>query len=505
MRLDKYQREVMNFSISSSLPISLIYGPPGTGKSKTIKEIVLQSIKKNKKVLVTAFSNAGCDILASMVNSLSFNEKLKEEEFNIDNFLRVGTHGKIGEDVKKISLEEKTKSSFYFVCLEKIQQNLYSKEDQLLVDSRIVDLREKVNKLKEILIGKASVIFSTCVSSGGFLMRKFRENRKAFFDLAIIDEASQALEPSCWIPILQAKKVIIVGDFNQIGPVVNTNTQLSCYTLFERMYKIYKEKLSKMLRIQYRMHEKIMKFPSLHFYDNNLIADDHVASRTLKDFLENRRKNRFPAINNVNTNNIIHFNNNIFDNKNNQIQIEIENYNNNFSLSDLNSNNQIYDPLNILSEPLILIKTEGNCSENKISTSKYNVGEAKIVKSIVNYLRKNGVENENIGIITPYGAQVNCLQRMLNFSVDIATVDSFQGSEREVIILSFVRSNVDSQVGFLSDKKRINVAVTRAKKMLVLICDSETLKGNKFTQKLMNFYFENAKVFSSGEINGLNI
>jgi len=467
--LDEIQINAINYTLQSDLPVSLIYGPPGTGKSKTIKEIIFQALIQKKKILVTAFSNVGCDNISNIFTSLSekflslyaSNNELTRDSLENDiknKFIRIGRTTKTNKEVMEIALEEKEKNCYWRECLEKIEKSEYTKEDLELISSRKTELENKLNRYRTILIEKADVVFSTCISSGSFIMRKFLNLKKNYFDLIIIDEASQALEASCWIPLLQGKKVIIVGDFNQILPIVNTNTKI-IYTMFQRLHDYYKDQISSMLRVQYRMHEKIMKFSSKYFYNNKLIADREIKNRTLFDKLEINRK--------LSSN--VHFDS--------------------------------YDPLGILKEPLILVTTNGNSFEQNMASSKFNAGEAKIAKFFVNYLRNIGLAADNIGIITPYAAQENYLQRELDYSIDTSTVDAFQGSEREVIILSFVRSNYDKSIGFLADKKRINVAITRAKKMLIIICDAQTVMGKSdFMNEMMDYYLKNSKVFTSEEI-----
>jgi len=464
-RLNEVQKDIINYTLQEDLPLSLILGPPGTGKSKTIKEIINQSLKRGQKVLVTAFSNTGCDNLFDF-NWIGDSSKGFYDE---NQFIRIGRTERIEKKNFKISLEEKENFFFYKMCLNRIQETFYNKEDQKLIKSRKEELTNKLNLCNEILLEKSNVIFTTCVSSGGFLLNKWLQKRKTFFDLVIIDEASQALEAACWIPILLGKKVIIVGDFNQTGPIVNSNTQIDFYTLFERLYRLHGEKISRILSIQYRMHEKIMRFPSIYFYEGKLEADSHNKSLTLKDQFEIRNK----------------FSNNL-----SQIKIDNQNLANPMK-------KKYEDPLDLFVEPLIFVNTEGEFGENVISTTKYNQGEAMVVKWFTDYLCENGVDSNDIGIITPYNGQVNYLEKILNYNCQVSTVDGFQGSEKEIIILSFVRSNNNSEVGFLADKKRINVALTRPKKMLIIICDSNTLKCNSFMKKMINYYFENSKVFGS--------
>jgi ATP-dependent RNA/DNA helicase IGHMBP2 len=435
-RFHQVQKKIVNFSLQKTLPVTLIQGPPGTGKSTVIKEMIFQSLKKGEKILVTAFSNAGCDNLANITSLLQL-ESLSN--FSKEQFLRIGNSSRMKPGVKEISLDERENKSFFKICLNKIEKTKYNKEDKVLVSERQHELEAKLNTFREVLIDKAGVIFSTCVSSGSFAMRKFIENKKNFFDLVIIDEASQALEAACWIPMLLGKKVVIVGDFKQIGPIVNTN-KLFTFTLFEKLYEIYSDDISRMLTVQFRMHEKIMRFPSKYFYKGLLEADSSVSDRTLYDMLK------------------------------------------------------VKDPLDIFKEPLIMINTCGESEEDKISTTKYNKGEADIVLWFIRYLTKYGVSQSDIGVITPYSGQVNYLKCNIEGPIDISTVDAFQGSEKEVIIMSFVRSNNRREIGFLGDKRRINVSLTRPKKMLVLICDGSTLNTNSFLKDVFQFYDKNSKV-----------
>jgi predicted DNA helicase len=436
--------------MAPTLPVSLIHGPPGTGKTKVIKEIILQCLKKGEKILVTAFSNAGCDNITQMVNIIRFHyiksSETKEinpyKDFSEDQFLRIGNLNRIKNNAKEVSLEEKENKSYFKICLNKISHTLYSPEDKYLVSERKNELEAKLNSYREILIHKSQVIFTTCVSAGSFSLKKYLQNKKTYFDLVIIDEASQALEAACWIPMLLGKKVIFVGDFKQIGPIVNSNHKEFSYTLFEKLYEMYGYKISSMLKIQYRMNKKIMQFPSDYFYGGELEADYNVENRTLSKVYKNKS----------------------------------------------------IDHLKIFHEPLIFVNTEGYSLESRISKTKFNTGEAKIVKWFVDYLIYHGVEKSEIGVITPYAGQVYHIKTFLKLNIEVSTVDAFQGSEKEVIILSFVRSNSYSEIGFLADLKRINVALTRPKSMLIVICDSGTLNCNSFLKQMVSYYSSNSMV-----------
>ena len=365
--------------------------------------------------------------------------------------------------------------------------------DCVLVDKRRKSLKSKLDNYKEILFEKSDVVMMTCVSSGSYILNKYLQKRKTFFDLVIIDEASQAIEAAAWIPLLLGKKLIMSGDQFQIGPLIASSEnfyELST-TLFDKIYNIDKidktKDLCRMLTTQYRMNAKIMEFSSRKWYSNQLVASENVANKTMKDKVTiNMKFKHNDSINNTNYN----YNNNNYNNNNfNGREINLNNLN-------LNTD---FDPLNLLSEPLIFVDTKGQFSENRMATTKINDGEANIVAWFVKYLTDNKVNPEDIGIITPYSGQVLNIRQKVGERPEVSSVDGFQGREKEVIIISFVRSNNASIIGFLSDEKRINVSLTRAQKMLIIICDSENMLNDKFLKEMILFYKANSYIFDSSK------
>jgi predicted DNA helicase len=301
-----------------------------------------------------------------------------------------------------------------------------------------------------------NIILSTCVGSGdNFLNREISEKNP--FDYIIIDECAQATESLCWISILQGKKLILAGDHLQLPPTIKSKEAeyILSYTLFDRLINIYGEKCCKMLKIQYRMNEIIMNFSSKELYNNELSADESVKNYNLKDLINER----------------FNFDKNLIE--------DIE-------------NNDLWK---IFDKSLIMINTDGlkffETVDNE-TLSRFNFGEVEICKKVVDYLiNVIKVNNSDIGIITPYSAQVSFLNENFPFekyeNIEISTVDGFQGREKEIIILSLVRSNLKHQIGFLSDKRRLNVAITRPKRLLIIIGDFETCKEDDFLNKLYNY------------------
>lgn len=265
-------------------------------------------------------------------------------------------------------------------------------------------------------------------------------------------------------------RLVLAGDHLQLPPTIKSKDEekVLSFTLFDRMMRLYGERVSRLLNIQYRMNEKIMQFSSNTLYKSRLIAHESVKSHLLSDITKQ------------------------------------ENF---ISKGD-------DDSLEICSQPLIYIDTSNYRffeTSDIDSSSRFNMGEAKICKFFVDYLKSIlTINNTNqnlidtqlnlnlgfIGVITPYSAQVNYLKNLMPAEdypeLEISTVDGFQGREKEIIILNLVRSNKKHEVGFLADRRRLNVAITRAKRMCILICDSSTVKNDEFINKMCNYFNQNA-------------
>ena len=436
--------------IISAKDVAIIHGPPGTGKTTTLVQAIRETLKTEKQVLVCSSSNTAVDLLT---------EKLHREGINV---LRLGNPARISEEVmtntldakmakhasyKELKNYRKTADEYFrmagkykrvFGKEERHQrQAFYNEARKLLSDARTLEdyiLDEQFNR--------AQVIACTPVGSASRMMRDKQ------FTTLFIDEAAQALEPMCWIPITRSNRVIFAGDHFQLPPTVKSKLAEAGglkETLFEHCMHI--KNVSVMLDTQYRMHEKIMNFSNSKFYGGNLKAHQSVKDNVLS-----------------------------------------------FDKDEI-----------LLNTPVEFIDTAG-CGFNEIinpeSLSITNPEEAQLLlkhlKLVLNQYSYNNKEARliTVGVISPYKAQVQYLTEQIandeelknySFPIAIKTVDGFQGQERDVIYISLVRSNEQREIGFLNDIRRMNVAITRAKKKLVLIGDSATLANHPFYKDFFDY------------------
>ncbi|ACX72205.1 DNA helicase [Methanocaldococcus vulcanius M7] len=459
-----------------SKDLYLIHGPPGTGKTRTLTEVIVQEVNFNKhKVLATADSNTAADnILEYLVKKypdlkvvrvghptriskdliehslpylienhekyqevLSLKERIKQIKEERDKFLKPSPRWRRGMSDEQILKISKKKKSYRGIPKEKIismaEWITKNKKIQKIIRN-LDDLTEKI--INEIL-SEADVVVSTNSMAGSDVLKDWE------FDVVVIDEGSQAMEPSCLIPIVKGNKLIMAGDHKQLPPTVLSENKELKKTLFERLIKKYPD-FSSILEIQYRMNEKIMEFPNRMFYDNKLKADESVKNITLLDLVKEE---------------------------------EIEE-------TDKSIVNKI---------PVQFINVEGKERRDKESYSYYNIEEAEQVFDIVKKLLKYRIP---ISVITPYDAQVRYLRSMFeenNIDVEVNTVDGFQGRENETIVISFVRTE---KFGFLKDLRRLNVAITRPKRKLVLIGNENLLKQDKIYNEMIKWAksVENEKI-----------
>jgi ATP-dependent RNA/DNA helicase IGHMBP2 len=431
--------------IIESRDIAFIHGPPGTGKTTTVVQAIKFTVKEEGQVLVCAPSNAAIDLLV---------EKLSEQGLNV---LRIGHPARVTEQSLSKTLDARIANHQNYDELRALRKKMehtrqmadkYKRSYGHFEKAERRMLRDEAKKLKadadmlefyitNDLLQKSEVICCTLVGASHPTLR----SRK--YKTAFIDEAGQALEPACWIPFLKAQRVILAGDHLQLPPTVKSLEAAKlglAETLFEKGIKKHPAQ-SSMLQVQYRMHEDIMKFSSNYFYKDELVAHESVRAELLRP---------------------------------NQPPIEF-----------------------------IDTAGAGYIEEQDPETlSRLNKEEAALLIRLAEKLIEEiGLEDWlaqsiTMGIITPYHAQVDYLHHLAESSslleplhklVTINTVDAFQGQERDVIAISFVRSNAKGEVGFLSDIRRTNVAMTRAKKKLIMIGDSATLGTHAFYVKLLEY------------------
>ncbi|XP_014237056.1 DNA-binding protein SMUBP-2-like [Trichogramma pretiosum] len=431
---------------------AIIQGPPGTGKTTTLIEIIRQLHAAEKKVLICAPTNVAVDNLTI---------RLGETEAKP---LRLGHPTRIAKDALKYSLDSFLERDDGYSILRDIKRSIKALETSIANTGatykyrEIKDLkkefRKRLKRLTSDVLQRSSVILCT-LNSASAIDGQLQNIPKEHFDVLIVDEASQAMEASMWIAIPNAPKLVLAGDINQLPPVVMCQKAVEDglnISLMERAIKKLGKYCYISLTKQYRMNEKIMVWSSTKFYDNTLIADKLVKDHLLKDL---------PFVQNDNT---------------------------------------------LTSEAVVYIDTCGcECEEYNTGVekaSKGNLGEAVIVDKVVSSLIKSGLPHSSIGVITPYSLQVDFIGRSFrsrSIKVEVSTVDGFQGREKEVIILSLVRSNEDRELGFVTDFRRLNVAVTRARRLLIVIADSETMEKDELIESLLKHIGDNGLLQTAEE------
>ncbi|MRJ03229.1 MAG: IGHMBP2 family helicase [Epsilonproteobacteria bacterium] len=467
--LNESQKEAVSRSLGSDL--FLIHGPPGTGKTSTLVELILQEVERGKRVLAVADSNVAVDNMlqrlarfdlelvrighpARILHELEkfsiyakYEESLEAkrvregwEEVGIlvrhrDQFTKptpARARGMSHERILTLAARGKSQRGVSVATLQSMAR--WIRADQK-VDALVKSLKNEEARIYREIIRGADVVLSTNAMVMSDLLKEEE------FDIAVIDEGSQQVPPSTLIPIMHGERFVIAGDHKQLPPtVVSREARELERSLFEDLITHYPS-LSSMLKVQYRMHEKIMGFSNEQFYDGELVAHESVAHHTLAD-LQVAPPQRY---------------------------------------------REILDP----QEPFIFVDTEGIEAPEKLpdrSTSYENPREAQLVVELVQELLQMGVKGEEIGVISPYLAQVKLLKRLFQEPVvEIKSVDGFQGREKEVIIISFVRSNREGNIGFLKDWRRLNVALTRARRKVISIGDSGTLSHEPIYRELIEY------------------
>ncbi|XWS57985.1 hypothetical protein CRYUN_Cryun09bG0220300 [Craigia yunnanensis] len=461
---DNSQQRGICLGLNKRRPMLVVQGPPGTGKTGLLKEVIVLAVQQGERVLVTAPTNAAVD---NMV------EQLSDTGLNI---VRFGNPVRISSTVASKSLVEivNSKLADYRAEFERKKADLRQdlryclKNDSLAAGIRqLLKQLGKTRKKKEKetvreVLSSAQVVLSTNSGAADPLIRRLDT-----FDLVVIDEAGQAIEPSCWISILQGKRCILAGDQCQLAPVILSRKALEGglgVSLLERAAILHEGVLATMLTTQYRMNDAIAGWASKEMYNGELKSSPSVASHLLVD-------------------------------------------------------SPFVKPTWITQCPLLLLDTRMpygslsvGCEEHLDPAgtgSFYNEGEADIVVQHVFYLIYAGVSPNAIAVQSPYVAQVQLLRDRLDefpeaAGVEVATIDSFQGREADAVIISMVRSNTLGAVGFLGDSRRMNVAITRARKHVAVVCDSSTICHNPFLARLLRYirYFGRVKHTEPGASGG---
>ncbi len=451
--LNDSQRKAVRVALEAE-DVALLHGPPGTGKTTALVEIVRQLVRRRRSVFVTAPSNTACDLLVERLT------------LNGVNVVRFGHPARITEPLRIHTLDFKLALHPLGQQLTKVQGELdratrrrdrargrrggsRSESDQELRE-RIRELANEARELQETVFTR--VMLEAEVFVGTPTGIQSRAIRGRTFDVVVIDEAAQATEPMAWIPITRAQRIVMAGDHCQLPPTVRSQQAAEGglgVSLFERLHAQVGPESVVMLERQYRMHERIMGFSSKMFYDNRLVADESVRLHTLADL---------PGVARC---------------------AETE-------------------------QPVLFLDTAGKGFEERLepgSQSRYNPEEADLVLAQLARLLELGVPPTEVAVISPYSAQVRLLaSRRPHADVEIDSVDGFQGREKELVVVSLVRSNMEGELGFLADTRRMNVAMTRARRKLIVVGDGATVSALPFYREFMRYAEEIGAYRSAWEL-----
>jgi superfamily I DNA and/or RNA helicase len=445
--------------------VAIVHGPPGTGKTTTLVEAINETLMRESQVLVCAQSNMAVDWIS---------EKLVDRGINV---LRIGNPTRVNDKMLGFTYERRFESHADYPQLwairkairelrknrKKGSENYHQKMDRL--KSRAAEIELRINAE---LFGEARVIACTLVGSAHHLLEGMK------FGTLFIDEAAQALEAACWIPMKRASRVILAGDHCQLPPTVKSIAALRAglgKTLMERIAE-NKPEVVTLLKIQYRMNDEIMRFSSDWFYGGKVESAPQIKYRSVLDYDH--------PITWIDTSN-----------EENQITIEGEDAPEDSastasSVSAANQNSDLNFKEQFVGESFGRInKAEAEFTLLTLAEYFTKIGKQRVLE-----------ERIDVGIISPYRAQVQYLKKLIKkyefFKpyrrlISVNTVDGFQGQERDVILISLVRSNDEGQIGFLKDLRRMNVAITRARMKLIILGNKDTMTKHPFYKKLWEY------------------
>lgn len=445
--------------------VAIVHGPPGTGKTTTLVEAINETLMRESQVLVCAQSNMAVDWIS---------EKLVDRGINV---LRIGNPTRVNDKMLGFTYERRFESHADYPQLwairkairelrknrKKGSENYHQKMDRL--KSRAAEIKLRINAE---LFGEARVIACTLVGSAHHLLEGMK------FGTLFIDEAAQALEAACWIPMKRASRVILAGDHCQLPPTVKSIAALRAglgKTLMERIAE-NKPEVVTLLKIQYRMNDEIMRFSSDWFYGGKVESAPQIKYRSVLDYDH--------PITWIDTSN-----------EENQITIEGEDApedsaSTSSSVSAANQNSDLNFKEQFVGESFGRInKAEAELTLLTLAEYFTKIGKQRVLE-----------ERIDVGIISPYRAQVQYLKKLIKkyefFKpyrrlISVNTVDGFQGQERDVILISLVRSNDEGQIGFLKDLRRMNVAMTRARMKLIILGNKDTMTKHPFYKKLWEY------------------
>jgi ATP-dependent RNA/DNA helicase IGHMBP2 len=445
--LNPSQQAAVAFALAAA-DVACIHGPPGTGKTTAVVELIRLAVARGETVLACAPSNAAVDNLLDKLLAAGLEPVRLGHPARVSEALRGRALDLLAEAHPDARRAKKFTRDAYALFRQADKwtrakpqpgekQSLRSEAKDLLAAARELE-RAAVDKV----LDETRVVCATLTGLDSETLGRRR------YDLAVIDEACQTTEPASWIPLLRAGRAVFAGDPCQLPPTILSPQAAAKglrVSLMERVVALYGPKVSRLLTVQYRMHERIMGFSNAEFYGGELVADESVVAHRLCDL---------PGV-----------------------------------ASELPTQ-----------APVRFVDTAGAGYDEELeedTDSRLNRQEAALAAKRVRELLAAGVPAGGVAVITPYAAQVRLLRELLRGAgVEIDSVDGFQGREKEAVVISFVRSNPEGEIGFLADVRRTNVALTRARRALIVIGDSATLSNHEFYQRLLG-YFESVGAYGS--------
>lgn len=437
--LNASQLQAIRFALSAR-DVAILHGPPGTGKTTTLVELIRQITLRGERVLALAPSNIAVDNL--------FEKLLKAGE----RVIRLGHPARVLPELRNHTLDVLVENDSQLKVARKLAREAHTLREQAGKYTRakpergarqamrqearemLADARKMEDMVVERLLEGARILCATVTGLDVSLLAG------RFFDWCIMDEANQTTEAAAWGPLQYADRLVLAGDHKQLPPTIlsaQAAAQGFSISLPERLVSQSGAALSRQLVVQYRMNQAIMQFPSDEMYEGSLLAFEQVKDHLLKDL---------PGV-----------------------------------AED-----------NLTGTPVTFIDTAGASYDEEKEPegeSRLNPSEARLALAKLNALLSAGVAPAQIAVIAPYSAQVRHLREIIpSLDVEVDSVDGFQGREKEAVIVTLVRSNRDGEIGFLSDVRRMNVALTRARRKLIVIGDSATIVNHPFYQRMINYF-----------------
>lgn len=437
--LNETQRQAVQFALAAR-DVALIHGPPGTGKTTAVVELIRRAVQRGEKVLACAPSNLAVDNIFERLLAAGERAVRLGHPARVMADLRSHTLDLLVEDHPDVRLARKLVKEALGLFR---QAGRYTRarplpgarqETRQEARSLLADARRLEAQAVEHILDTADILCATTTALNSDLLGARR------FDLGVIDEACQSTEPGCWVPVPWCRRLVLAGDHCQLPPTVISPEAAAeglGVSLFERLIALHDRSIARPLTVQYRMHQAIMDFSSREFYEARLTADASVQGHVLADL---------PGV----------------------------------AATDFTQS------------PVEFIDTAGASFDEEVEPdgeSRLNRQEAALVGRKVRTLLDAGVAPGDIAVIAPYAAQVRLLREQLSVpGLEIDSVDGFQGREKEAVVITLVRSNPEGEIGFLQDVRRMNVAMTRARRKLLLVGDSATLSGHPFYRRMIEYF-----------------